>query len=226
MILHPTMPHDAGHDALREHLERDLRAALNGANGVDEAVGEIAAALATAWALDFRRATLPSLVYPLLASRLLCRLGRRGQAEHLLRVRVRAGGRTGMLLKAMEGGGLSLRACTLLADGVLRPAISAICLKGGTWVVDIDRLAGTGDTILELQMLARLRTVLGVAADLFDVDDGFGQLMLDCAHVRPGLPRGHELCGIARDVLARAGRDRGWAGIPGVHVQAPGRFAN
>jgi hypothetical protein len=223
MILQSPIASDAGHDALREHIERDLRLDLDGRDPHHE-IPELAAALATAWAVDFGRATLPSLVYPLLASRLLCRLGRRPAAERILRRRVGSGGRADLLLRLMERGGPSLRSCTLLADGILRPEASSLCPRGGAWLVDVGRLAGPADAVLELQLLDRLRRVLEVAADLLDADQGAGLVLLAGAHApgsagRQGLPGDGELCRFSRDVLGKTARIRKWKHVPGVHLQ-------
>lgn len=231
MILHSSIPSDAGHDALREQIERDLRHDLAGCGTAPDEVPEIAAALATAWVVDFRRATLPSLVYPLLASRLLCGLGRRPEAERILRHRIRTGYRADLLLQVMDRGGPSLSSCTLLADGMLRPAASSLCRRGGSWVVDVGRLAGPVDPVLELQLLDRLRRVLNVAADLFDSEQGAGLILLAEARTpsgarRPGLPGGGELCRFSREILERMTPDRGWREAPEVLVQAAGRLAN
>jgi hypothetical protein len=212
-------------------LEQDLRGVLGVAGDDPGAADEIAAVLATAWAVDFRRATLPSLIYPLLASRLLCRLGRRQQARRLLEDQVPSHRRPGRLLQAMANSGTSLKACALLAAGVVLPDASSLCGQGATWVVDLGRLAGARGPVLELQVLGRLRGVLEAVAGLFDADAGAGQIVLAGAGGpgrggRPGLPEGPEMCRFARDVLALQARRRAWSRTPGVHLRGADRSAN
>jgi hypothetical protein len=224
MILSLSTTLDPGRAALHRHLERDLREALGAGEHAQEEMGEIAAALAAAWAVDFRRATVPSLMFPLLATKLLCRLGRREQAARLLHRHVPSAARAELLLRVMDRGGPPLAACALVAAGILRPVPSGLSPGGSAWGVEIDRLAGPVEPVLELQLLARLRRVLEVACDAMAVDGPRGEIRLLMAAGRgrrPGVPAGAELCRFARDVLGRAARSRGWVRAPVLHLAAP-----
>lgn len=223
MIYNDSIGSDADRDALRRHLVEELRSLLGAESAPADYLDDVAATLATTWALDLGRAPVPSRVFPVLASQLLTRMGHEEEARRLLRSSMPwpACAPASDSLRA----GISLSLGLLVADGLLRPSSSSVG-SGPAWVLNMPRLAGPSRPVLAMEFLARLRRAVEAAVEAWAGVGGRGRLLLEGAgalHLQDpaGVPRPGEICAYCRRLLERAALARGWPHTP--EVQLSGR---